>query len=629
MVKQYLLLFLFLFNLGIYYAQTVNIQLSFTDGIGSYQVLYFGLDSTATDGIDPHLGESPCPVYPPTDMTEVRFNLQPFIGQPIHTYKDYRHAASFPYTGVKQHRLIWQLHSQSSGLTMTYNLPDSIYIVMTSNNNTPLYSVNLYGSGSFIFPYPEDMFSARMYVHYSQSSIIDSSFLSFTPAQLNFGSVLGGQVYTKVLNVKNLGNNSSVTIDSFGVNNNNYNVIPPSGFPVNLLPGQSINFNIQITANPFSDSTNIYFYHNGPGQISSIPLLYYVNNSNVTEADIIGKLRVTSGGYERWLYFGLDSTATDGIDLHLGENEIPPPCPPTCFDARMILPVNNYNLIHSFSDYRFAFQPFVGQKEYRLYQQPADNENVVIYWDLPPGITGYIRDIPFSDINVPITDTGSFVITQPYDYTRLRVLIDYDLEGITPVELIAFAATTSNNTVLLNWTTGAEKNNLGFEVERASSSDTRLFTGTSPLQEWEKIGYVKGNGTTTIENNYNFTDNDITEIKYFYRLKQIDFDGSFKYSNVIEVITSYIPTEYFLSDNYPNPFNPVTTIEFSLPEDVENVKLTIYDALGKKIAELVNGKLDAGKYSYQWDASKLASGLYIYQLQTSKFTSTKKMLLMK
>lgn len=626
MGKRYLIFLLVLFSSGDISSQTVNIPLIFTDGEGASKVLYFGLDSTATDGIDPHLGESICPALPPTDMTEVRFNLAPFIGAAISTYKDYRNAPSFPYTGVKQHRLNWQLYSGSSGLTMTYNLPDSIYIVMTSNNNTPLYSVNLYGSGSFTFPYPEDMFSARMFVHYSQSSIIDSSYLSFTPAQLNFGSVTGGQVYTKVLNVKNLGNNNSVTIDSFGVNNINYNVIPPSGFPVNLLPGQSINFNVQIIANPFSDSTNIFLYHNGPGQISSVPLLYYVNNSNITEADIIGKLRVSSGGYDRWMYFGLDSTATDNIDYHLGEIEIPPPCPPTCFDARMILPVNNFNLIHSFSDYRFALQPYVGQKEYRLYQQPYEYENVVIYWSLPPGMTGYIRDIPFSDINVPIADTGSFVITQPYDYSRLKVLIEYALEGITPVELTSFSATTINNTILLKWTTSSEKNNIGFEVERKSFLNE---TDSEIEGVWLSIGFVKGNGTTVTQSNYGFSDNNITEKRYLYRLKQIDLDGSYKYSGEIEVLTGLLPKEYSLSDNYPNPFNPSTLIQFSLPEDVSNVTITIYNALGQRVAELVNSKLEAGQYEYRWDAGNVASGLYIYELRTEKFTSVKKMMLMK
>ncbi len=89
------------------------------------------------------------------------------------------------------------------------------------------------------------------------------------------------------------------------------------------------------------------------------------------------------------------------------------------------------------------------------------------------------------------------------------------------------------------------------------------------------------------------------------------------------------PQEFALFQNYPNPFNPSTTIKFSLPEGSANVKLTIYNSLGQKVAELVNGRLDAGIYSYQWDAGNVSSGLYIYQIVTEKFVSTKKMMLLK
>jgi hypothetical protein len=90
-----------------------------------------------------------------------------------------------------------------------------------------------------------------------------------------------------------------------------------------------------------------------------------------------------------------------------------------------------------------------------------------------------------------------------------------------------------------------------------------------------------------------------------------------------------IPAEYSLEQNYPNPFNPSTVIEFSLPEDVANVKLSIYNALGEKVAELVNTSLQAGKYQYPWNANDVATGMYIYELRTDKFVSVKKMLLLK
>ncbi len=90
-----------------------------------------------------------------------------------------------------------------------------------------------------------------------------------------------------------------------------------------------------------------------------------------------------------------------------------------------------------------------------------------------------------------------------------------------------------------------------------------------------------------------------------------------------------LPTVYSLEQNYPNPFNPSTVIEFSLPEDVANVKLSIYNGLGEKVAELVNSSLVAGRYSYTWNAKNVATGMYIYELRTDKFVSVKKMILIK
>lgn len=99
--------------------------------------------------------------------------------------------------------------------------------------------------------------------------------------------------------------------------------------------------------------------------------------------------------------------------------------------------------------------------------------------------------------------------------------------------------------------------------------------------------------------------------------------------NKLMVTGEIIPVEYSLEQNYPNPFNPVTTIEFSLPEDVSSLKLSVYNALGEKVAELVNQSLPAGRYSYQWNANNAASGMYIYELKTENFASIKKMLLLK
>jgi hypothetical protein len=188
--------------------------------------------------------------------------------------------------------------------------------------------------------------------------------------------------------------------------------------------------------------------------------------------------------------------------------------------------------------------------------------------------------------------------------------------GVVPVELISFTATQGGNLINLEWKTLTEKNNSGFEVQRMRETD------------WENVGFVPGYGTTTELHLYTFTDQNLPNGVYHYRLKQIDFDGTFSYSNIIEVEINSA-TGYVLYQNYPNPFNPSTVIEFSLPEDVSNVELSIYNSLGEKVAELVNTSLMAGKYQYHWDAQNVATGLYIYQLKTDKFVSVKKMVLIR
>ena len=109
----------------------------------------------------------------------------------------------------------------------------------------------------------------------------------------------------------------------------------------------------------------------------------------------------------------------------------------------------------------------------------------------------------------------------------------------------------------------------------------------------------------------------------------LTLEKSFCISDTGSGIGEMIPDEYALEQNHPNPFNPSTTIEFSLPEDVSNARLTIYDALGQRISQLVNTSLVAGKYSYQWDARNVASGMYIYELRANKFVSIKKMIFLK
>jgi hypothetical protein len=207
----------------------------------------------------------------------------------------------------------------------------------------------------------------------------------------------------------------------------------------------------------------------------------------------------------------------------------------------------------------------------------------------------------------------------------------YDKNGIPiPVELISFNSSVIGNNVQLNWTTATETNNSGFEVERLQ--DYKI----EKLQEWETIGFVPGFGTTTEPKSYSFIDENVTTGTYKYRLKQIDFDGTFTYSNEIEVVVDFTPKEFVLYQNYPNPFNPSTKIKYSIPDVIANkvkqsqlVTLKVYDILGNEIATLVNEEKPSGSYEIEFNANRLASGIYYYRITAGNFSQTKKMIFLK
>ena len=187
-----------------------------------------------------------------------------------------------------------------------------------------------------------------------------------------------------------------------------------------------------------------------------------------------------------------------------------------------------------------------------------------------------------------------------------------------PVELTSLTATSQNDYITLSWQTATETNNYGFEIEKAIISDE-----TSNII-FSKIGFVEGHGNSNSIKEYSFIDNSVCEGTYSYRLKQIDKDGQYKYSEAIEIDVSSAPKDYSLKQNYPNPFNPSTTISFSIPK-TEFVTLKIFDILGNEVADLVNQELQAGNYNKQWNPAVLASGIYFYRLQAGQFNQTHKM----
>ena len=229
-------------------------------------------------------------------------------------------------------------------------------------------------------------------------------------------------------------------------------------------------------------------------------------------------------------------------------------------------------------------------------------------------------------IQGPLTNPWVELTVVWYDYSTgdAEILARRGNQYIVPVELTSFTATVKGNSVHLNWSTATEINNSGFEIERRAPSKSPPKGETS---RWGRIGFVEGKNTTTEAQSYLFEDQNVPPGIYQYRLKQIDFDGSIEYSNVIEVEIG-IPEKFELFQNYPNPFNPSTTIRWQSTVS-SHQSLKVYDFLGREVATLVDEYKPAGRYEVEFDAASLSSGIYLYKLKAGDFIETKKMILMK
>jgi hypothetical protein len=209
--------------------------------------------------------------------------------------------------------------------------------------------------------------------------------------------------------------------------------------------------------------------------------------------------------------------------------------------------------------------------------------------------------------------SGSFTIGEP---------------SALPIVLASFsgAVVSGTNDVLLEWMTISEVNNLGFYIQRRSAEDEPFI----------EIGFVPGNGTTIEPQYYSWLDENLLPGTYQYRLRQVDLDGSFTYSFIIEIVVGgplsvdpdRTPEAFRLHQNYPNPFNPSTVVRYSLPEGGP-VTLRVYNVLGEEVATLVDGEKPAGVHYASWNASGMPSGVYFYRLQSAERMEMRRMVLMK
>ncbi len=248
------------------------------------------------------------------------------------------------------------------------------------------------------------------------------------------------------------------------------------------------------------------------------------------------------------------------------------------------------------------------------------------FWNNGYGAILLIEEYYGGDFNAYYHSVNDLIIhfNQPYYHKMSRLTLGTvatlaELTEITPVELLAFTGSVTNSDVQLLWSTSSELNNRGFEIERSINNAENFVT----------VGFVEGKGSSAEINYYSYTDNlqlsGANQI--YYRLKQIDFDGTFSYSDVVN-ITYDVPAEFVLGQNFPNPFNPSTRIYYTVPNE-SFVTIKVYDFLGREVTTLVNETKSTGSYEFLFDAASLPSGVYFYTLQTENFLNTKKMILLK
>lgn len=245
-----------------------------------------------------------------------------------------------------------------------------------------------------------------------------------------------------------------------------------------------------------------------------------------------------------------------------------------------------------------------------LFIDPANTNHLYagndfgVYWSSNGG-TNWIKlsnGMPF----VPVLDF-SFYSHAGTRYLRAathgRGVYELNIDTPLPVELISFTAEAFEDKVILKWITATETNNFGFEIER------KIDNG-----EFNKIGFIPGYGNSNSQKEYQYEDKYVNGF-LSYRLKQINNDGTFSYSDIVNTELLAI-TDFKVYQNYPNPFNPITVLKYKLPAE-SFVKITILNTLGEKVLTLSEDKLNPGIHETIWDASDFSAGVYFANFQIS------------
>ena len=599
------------------FAQFQGFQSTFTFSEFSIhsQDLLLGYDPFGTDGLDPNLGETIVPQVPPGNFG-VRFQL-PFDTS-MYTLKDIRFGCGQPF----YYEYLVDLSYEIGLMDVDWEWDWQFWMINFINpyNGQTLATFEAFFDSSYYEFVTLDKLVIGIYYNGPLS------WPSYSLTAPWGGEVIeGGQNYfitwsaslaqwSDIEFSSNNGTSWEYVVQNIPATQNSYNWNVPSINSESCL----IRIGNYPCAFDITEGTFV-IYENNPPALNPVEIPFWLINSVGDTVHLIA---------------GMHPMATNGLDTLLGEESIQFP-PIGNFDAGMVI---NPNLL-SIKDYRPGYSTYIGSKTYNFKVQPNLDSLVTFCMNVPEGViptlfmlikipNGYSGiDTTFLSNNITFQFPQGTVYGGWGNFPGIRLYLNFD--GTIPVELMNFATTVINNNVHLNWATATEKNNAGFEIQKkALSFGESLFKGLlSEGEAWNKIAFVPGNGTTTEPQFYSFTDEAVEPGKYQYRLKQIDFDGSFEYSDILEV-TVAAPKEFSLSQNYPNPFNPTTKISWQSPVGSWQT-LIIFDVLGNEIVTLVEEYKPAGDYEVEFNGTELPSGIYFYQLKAGEFVQTKKMILLK
>ncbi|KAA3611286.1 MAG: T9SS C-terminal target domain-containing protein [Calditrichaeota bacterium] len=202
-----------------------------------------------------------------------------------------------------------------------------------------------------------------------------------------------------------------------------------------------------------------------------------------------------------------------------------------------------------------------------------------------------------------------------------------------PVELTSFTAVAGNNSIELNWETASELNNLGYILERTTKQNNTF----AEISSYKDNSALAGQGNSSTVNNYSYVDNNVVNGEnYLYRLSDISMSGVRTYHSVIEASANQIVTGFKLLPNFPNPFNPETTLRFEIPAEkaYTKISLAVYNAAGELVTEIYSGELSSGVHEFKWSGTNMtgqqqASGIYFARFSAGKFVQTRKLILLK